>query len=232
MEGEPSILHGITWALRFASDIAFRWIPGTVEVVAGTAPQVGGPIYTPITRPLSVSDVNDFLQTASAPSAYDHFLHDWSVLVAAAVLISLLCIASIIYCVVRILQVREHEHERFRAAGETVRAKDVSKTQLRWARILEEIHSSDEQKWRLAILEADIMLNELLDVLGYRGDTMGDKMKQATRQNFNTIDFAWEAHRARNEVAHVGSIKQLSEREARRVIGLYEQVFREFRFIE
>lgn len=233
MDGDPSITHGITWALRFMSDVTFRWFPGAVEAVTGTAPGIGPtPVIPSVTQPTTVGDYVHFLQTAAAPSAYDSFFHYWSVLVAIAVIFSLLFGALIVYCVVRILQVRRHEHERFHAAAETLRAKDVPKTQLRWNRVLEQVHSDNEQNWRLAILEADIMLNELLDVLGYRGETMADKMKQATRANFGTIDLAWEAHRVRNDIAHAGSIKHLSQYEARRVIGLFEQVFREFRFIE
>ena len=76
------------------------------------------------------------------------------------------------------------------------------------------------------------MLNELLDVQGYRGETMADKMKQADRATFRSIDAAWEAHGLRNKVAHQGSALLLNAREARRVIGLYEQVFREFKIIQ
>ena len=79
---------------------------------------------------------------------------------------------------------------------------------------------------------ADIMLNELLDTLGYRGETMADKMKTVEKGDFKTISMAWEAHLMRNAIAHQGLMKELNEREARRIIGLYEQVFREFRFIE
>lgn len=233
MEGDPSIANGITWALRFLSDVTFRWLPGTVEAVTGTAQGAGpAPVIPSITEPITVGDYVHFLQTAAAPSAYDAFFRYWSITVAIAVTASLLLIALIIYCVVRILQVRRHEHERFHAAAQTLRSKDVPKTQLRWNRVLEQARSDVEQNWRLAILEADIMLNELLDVLGYRGETMGDKMKQATRANFGTIDLAWEAHRVRNDIAHAGSLKHLTQHETRRVIGMYEQVFREFRFIE
>ena len=76
------------------------------------------------------------------------------------------------------------------------------------------------------------MLNELLDVLGYRGETMADKMKQVDPAKFNGINLAWEAHRVRNALAHQGSMQELNAREARRVIELFEAVFREFRFVE
>ena len=88
------------------------------------------------------------------------------------------------------------------------------------------------ESWRLAILEADIMLNELLDLQGYKGETMADKMKQADRANFNTIDAAWEAHKVRNRIAHEGEGHEISAREARRVIDLYERVLKEFRIVE
>ena len=117
------------------------------------------------------------------------------------------------------------------AIAHPVAAKDVPQTQLRFNRIRDEVSGEDEHKWRVAILESDIMLNELLDILGYKGETMGDKLKGVPRSAFNTIDIAWEAHKARNQIAHEGSGYALSAREARRLVGLYEQVFREHGFI-
>ena len=234
MEGDPSFTGGLSWALRFLGDVAFRWVPGTVQVMTGTAPdpQMARPILVPITEPVSAMDVLNFLQTAAPPGAYDRLYANWGVFVAFSVLVSLLISAAIIYCLIRLMQIRHMERQRLLAAAHPVAARDVSKAQLRWNHILEQIASESHQDWRLAILEADIMLNELLDVQGYRGDTMADKMKTVERADFKTIDLAWEAHRVRNALAHQGSLQELQEREARRVVGLYEQIFREFRFID
>ena len=68
------------------------------------------------------------------------------------------------------------------------------------------------------------MLDELLTVQGYHGDTVGDKMKQVERSDFNTIDLAWDAHKVRNRIAHEGSEHDLNAREVRRVIALYPQL--------
>jgi hypothetical protein len=67
--------------------------------------------------------------------------------------------------------------------------------------------------------------------MGYKGDTLSDKMRQVERSDFTYIDKAWEAHRVRNRIAHEGSDFELTEREARRVIDLYGAVFEEFHFI-
>jgi hypothetical protein len=232
MEGDASVSGGIFWAFRFASELAFRWIPGTVQTIAGTAAQNGtSPVLSPITDPMTTADVARFLQAASAPGAYEQLVHQWSVFVALSAVATLLLGVGVAYCVIRIFQVRRNEAERFAAVAHPIASKDVSKAQLRWNNILEESRSENGQSWRLAILEADILLNELLDVLGYRGETMADKMKQANRNQFTTIDLAWEAHLVRNAIAHQGSMQELTAREARRVIGLYERVFKEFQFI-
>ena len=145
--------------------------------------------------------------------------------------ISLLCIAGVIYSAIRILQIRRLEWAAFRTAAHTVLAEDIPRTRLRWNRVLEHSNSEDEHQWRLAILEADIMLNELLDLQGYKGETMAEKLKQVSKSNFNSVDDAWEAHKMRNKVAHEGVEYRIDEREKNRVINLYERVFKEFNFI-
>lgn len=161
----------------------------------------------------------------------DTVLYVWGPLFPISILVCLLLACGVVYSAIRLLQIRRAEHMQFRKAAHTVTAVDVPRTQLRWNRIMEHANSPDEHKWRLSILEADIMLNELLDVLGYKGETMAEKMKQVVRGDFNSIDAAWDAHKVRNRVAHEGSEHPLSEREKNRVIGLYQQVFREFNFI-
>lgn len=101
----------------------------------------------------------------------------------------------------------------------------------RWKMILEHVESEHPSDWRLAIIEADIMLAELLDILQLHGDTMGDKLKAVEKSDFLTIDEAWEAHKIRNRLAHEGSEFLINQREARRVIGLYQKVFEEFEMI-
>jgi hypothetical protein len=90
--------------------------------------------------------------------------------------------------------------------------------------------TQNELEWRLAILEADNLLSELLKTLPYSGETVGEKLTNADRKKFTTLEDAWEAHKVRNKIAHEGSEYKLTEREARKVIGLYKNVFAEFNF--
>lgn len=155
----------------------------------------------------------------------------WGPLYPLAVSVSLVLAVGIAYCTMRIMQIRRIENANFHRHTHHEHHEDIPRTRLRWNRVMEHANSADEHQWRLAILEADILLNELLDVLGYKGETMAEKMKMVNRSNFNSIDEAWEAHKVRNRVAHEGSENPLSEREKNHVISQYARVFKEFGFI-
>lgn len=101
----------------------------------------------------------------------------------------------------------------------------------KWELVENHINSDDENKWKLAIIEADIILDELLTTLNLPGQTIGDKLKAVEPSDFDSIEEAWEAHKIRNAIAHEGSDFLINQREAKRVIKLYQKVFEEFEII-
>ena len=119
----------------------------------------------------------------------------------------------------------EHAHEKATHEGAEVRGN------ARWEKVLELSSTADESSWRLAILEADIMLGDALKEAGYRGEGVGERLRDANPLQLTTLDLAWEAHKVRNDVAHAGSDYHLSEREANATIDLYRRVFEELKII-
>lgn len=112
-----------------------------------------------------------------------------------------------------------------------IEEKAVKSQNPKWEKVLTHVESTNSSDWRLAIIEADILLSELLETMSLVGDSIGDKLKSVEKSDFTTLDLAWEAHKIRNKVAHSGSEFILTQKEARRVIDLYEKVFKEFSFI-
>lgn len=112
-----------------------------------------------------------------------------------------------------------------------VEAPAVPYSNPRWAKVLEHVNSNNSSDWRLAILEADIMLADVLDKMGYHGVTIGDKLKGIESSDFDTLNDAWEAHKVRNAIAHEGSNITITKSEAERVIRLFEKVFKEFKYV-
>ena len=98
--------------------------------------------------------------------------------------------------------------------------------------IRNKILSDNQSEWRLAIIEADIYLDKILDSKGFFGDTIGDKLKNINENQFASINIAWEAHKVRNKIAHDGEAFVITMPESRRVLSYYEIVFRDLGVIE
>jgi hypothetical protein len=150
-------------------------------------------------------------------------------------------IAVIIYSSIRMFEVRAKEHahlhheiEEYRhnqaMREEKNRGQGIFKNE-KWRRVLDYLFSNNPNDWKLAVIEADLILLDLLTQLGFKGDSLGDKLKNADPKTFRYISSAWEAHNVRNKIAHEGSIFELSLHEAKRVIAIYEQIFVEFGYI-
>src|SRR3989344_3707096 len=230
MDGESGQLtSAFPPAFWFLGELLFRWVPAAITAVVTTATTTP---YANLGAPVSAVDVPTLLAQTSDPATFDAISKAWFVFSLITLTLSIPFLALVLYCWIRILQIRRRERLAVKAAQRTVTTQDIPRTQLRWNRVQDQASSSNPEGWRLAILEADIMLSELLDLQGYKGETIADKMKQVDRAQFNSIDAAWDAHKVRNRVAHEGDIIDLTPREVRRVIGLYNRVFKEFRYIE
>lgn len=101
-----------------------------------------------------------------------------------------------------------------------------------WESIRSKLLSDNQSDWRLAIIEADIYMDRLLDDKGYHGDTTSDKLKQITTGDLASLQIAWEAHKVRNRIAHDGAAFALTQPEARRVLSYFEIVFRDLGAIQ
>lgn len=148
----------------------------------------------------------------------------------------------ICYCAVRLFEIRNKEEEHLKLeieeyahhhAEKEKRAKEegARPKNERWSHVINYLSSQSASDWKLAVIEADAMLDVLMDQLGFKGENLGEKLKTANRDNFKTLSSAWEVHVVRNRIAHEGSQFTLSQYEAKRIIALYEQIFREFDFI-
>lgn len=148
----------------------------------------------------------------------------------------------ICYTIVRMLEIRKKEREHLhheiaeyahnKAEYEKHLREEVggSKNE-RWSKTLNYLFSQHSSDWKLAIIEADSMLEDLLEQLGFHGETLGDKLKMANQENFPQLTAAWEVHTIRNRIAHEGLSFELSQHEAKRVISLYEEIFHAYGFI-
>lgn len=145
--------------------------------------------------------------------------------------LALVFFALVVWATIRLLTVEhegfhEKEIEKHEEAPAVLHVKNPQ-----WERAYTLAGSPNESDWRRAILEADIMLGDLLEELGYRGKDLGEKLRDANPLQFSSLDLAWKAHKVRNDIAHGGEGFHLSQRDANATMDLYRRVFEEFGFI-
>jgi len=101
----------------------------------------------------------------------------------------------------------------------------------RWDKVLAYSSSGNPSDWRLAILEADMMLFDILQKSGFDGVTIGEMLMGADKSKLQNLDHAWRAHKVRNEIAHSGMNYNLTRIKTDEVIEQYRIVFTELNLI-
>jgi len=155
---------------------------------------------------------------------------------------SIFFLTLISYCLVRLFEIRkkEEEHLEHEIAEYAHHIREHEKKQAaegaisrnpRWVETIQYISSTNPADWKLAIIEADSMLEALMADLGFAGQTLGEKLRSATQETFPQLTTAWEVHAIRNRIAHEGLAFEISHYEAKRTIALYENIFRQYGFI-
>lgn len=153
----------------------------------------------------------------------------WTWIIVIGYVFSVIGLFVIVYTTVRLFELRKRESDYY---GTPILVPEADGgINPRWVHIQELADGTSASEWREAIIEADIMLDDMLARQGYVGDGVGEKLKAVEPSDFNTLNDAWEAHKVRNQIAHEGSAFNLSEELARRTIARYGAVFREFEAI-
>ncbi|OGG55357.1 hypothetical protein A3D62_02295 [Candidatus Kaiserbacteria bacterium RIFCSPHIGHO2_02_FULL_49_11] len=157
----------------------------------------------------------------------------WDSVKVISTVVTLLLLTGALYSWIRLSQIRKEEQQQYYSTlAKTVQQEVVEeKRNERWEQVLRHANSENPNDWRLAIIEADTILEDIVARAGFPGETLGERLRGIERSDFKTLDEAWEAHKVRNRIAHDGSNYLLNKRDTLHVVDLYRQVFEEFYYI-
>jgi len=99
-----------------------------------------------------------------------------------------------------------------------------------WKQIQERLKSPDQNNWKMAILEADHILNEILKMSGYLGDNLGEKLDILTPAQLANIEDIKQAHSVRDKIAH-DPADEIKRKKVDEVIAIYKESFRQLNLI-
>jgi len=100
-----------------------------------------------------------------------------------------------------------------------------------WGKIKARLELPTEAEWKIAVIEADNLVDDLLRRMGYSGTTMGERLKTITPAQLASINAIWEAHKLRNKIVHEPD-SRLLHRDARVAIQNFETFLREAHVLE
>lgn len=100
----------------------------------------------------------------------------------------------------------------------------------RWNNLLKHLDSTHEAQWKVAVIEADKLVDDALAKAGYSGDTFGDRLSNIQPGTLLSLDGIWWAHKVRNRLAHEIDYF-LRYTEARQAVGYFEAALSELQLI-
>lgn len=200
---------------------------------AGLQQVIDKPLFTPTY--LNVEYIFEKIVEYATP-IFNFFTNPqtWNIIGIISAILSVICIALIIFSLVRLVEIQIHEKEEINHEihQAMLRQKERERNaNPRWHYIQTLIESPNESDWRVAIIEADSLMEEMLKEKGLTGNTVSELLEGAKDSGYRSIQDAWDAHLARNQIAHEGLDSPLSQVEGRRIIKLFQNFFEELRII-
>ncbi|OGZ33760.1 MAG: hypothetical protein A2Y98_03255 [Candidatus Portnoybacteria bacterium RBG_19FT_COMBO_36_7] len=95
-----------------------------------------------------------------------------------------------------------------------------------WQKINNRLEKDDEASLKLAVVEADQMLDEVLKRMGLEGKDMGERLEQMGSQQFKSYDGVLEAHRLRDLIIHQKDL-MVTKEQAQIAVAEYEESLKE-----
>lgn len=103
---------------------------------------------------------------------------------------------------------------------------EKSRLKNEWKKLRKNLESGEENKYKLAIIKADAIIENMLDRLKYKGKDFSEKVANVPAGQVEHLDDIKRAHETRNKIIHNENFP-VDKRLAEETIALYEK-FLEF----
>lgn len=91
-----------------------------------------------------------------------------------------------------------------------------------WAKVRRLVGNKEPQ---FAVIEGDKVFDNALKQLGFKGETMGDRLKSA-QPSIKNINEVWSAHKLRNRLVHEPDV-EISMRDVQTALSSFEKALRQ-----
>ncbi len=102
---------------------------------------------------------------------------------------------------------------------------EINKLAKNWKLINKKIETGIESEYKLAIIEADVMLEDVLKRMGHTEETIEKKLNATTSSEIENIEEIKEARKVRNNVVYDPDF-ELTLDKTKETLKVYEKTFR------
>ncbi len=100
----------------------------------------------------------------------------------------------------------------------------------KWKKILKRLETDLESEYKLAIVEADNMLNTSLKRMGYMGKSLAERLDRLAVATLPNIDEVYQTHKICNIIVRNPDYR-LSLDDAKRTINVYKKAFTDLQIL-
>jgi len=100
----------------------------------------------------------------------------------------------------------------------------------KWQKIERRLESEVEADFKLAILEADELLNKVMDEIGYRGENLSEKLEKVTPETISNLKQLKEVRKVRDDIIEDPTYK-ITREEAKKILEVYKKSLKDLQAI-
>ena len=102
---------------------------------------------------------------------------------------------------------------------------DVEKYRVRWLAVEQSLDKDNSTSYQMAVMNGDKLVDQALKDKGFRGNTMGERLKSAKDKLPHRND-VWAAHKLRNQIAHEPDVR-VSYDQARHALAGFKRALKD-----
>jgi hypothetical protein len=142
-------------------------------------------------------------------------------------------VAILIIDVVLLLILRDvPAHFRTGMRGMDIPVVSKSKMQKRWEKIKARLSSDNESQFKVAIIEADTLVDEILSGIGYQGKNMSERFDNIGEHHLDGhYETLKNAHAVRNRIVHEADFS-IDHKTAQGVLSMYEDFLKYLEYLD
>jgi hypothetical protein len=147
----------------------------------------------------------------------------------AFILMSAAMFVSIIYFVINTRMLREKYIKDILEFTQSSPYKDI-KIPKNWNKLTTKAVSEESSERKLAIIEADEMLTEVFNKMGYEGDSLKDSLEKIEKEIVPNRNDLFEAHEKRKKLLQDPNYEP-SKEEAREIMNVYRETLEDLQLL-